>query len=144
MPGRTVLLIDDDADVARIMGEVLAHAGYGMLHAASLPEAKRLLEEAAPDVVVLEPYALGRGRWAEVAALARGGPRRPAPCVVLTTLATEAGPARSAGCARFLAKPASPRYVLEAIDALMPPRDAPPGAGRDPPEPAASGERHRG
>ncbi|HEX6909087.1 MAG TPA: response regulator [Longimicrobium sp.] len=141
MPGRTVLLIDDDEDVARIMGEVLTHAGYEMVHAGSLADAKRLLEIADPGVVLVEPYALGRGRWAEVAALAA---RRPVPCVALTTLAAEEEPARSAGCARFLAKPVSPRRVLEAIDALVPRRDARPGAARAGQEPAASGKRHRG
>ena len=107
------------------MGEVLTHAGYEVLRAETLPEAARLLEEADPAVVVLEPYAFGRGRWTEVASLAGGGARRPVPCLALTTLAEEAELARSAGCARFLAKPASPRRVLAEIDALMARRAAP-------------------
>jgi DNA-binding response OmpR family regulator len=144
MPGRTVLLIDDDEDVARIMGEVLTHAGYAMLHAGSLADAKRLLEIADPGVVVVEPYAPGRGRWAEVAALAGGGARHPVPCVALTTLAAEEELARSAGCARFLAKPVSPRRVLSAIEAVISQRDAPPNVRRVHPEHAASGVRHRG
>jgi CheY-like chemotaxis protein len=96
MSGRTVLLIDDDEDVAGIMGGLLAHAGYQVLHAGTLPGAKRLLEQAGPDVVVLEPYGFGRSRWTEVALLA-GGARRPVPCVALTTLAGEAEQAASAG-----------------------------------------------
>lgn len=52
---------------------------YEMLHAGSLTDAKRLLKEVDPDVVVLEPYALGRGRWTEVAALAGGGSAPPGP-----------------------------------------------------------------
>jgi response regulator NasT len=115
MSGRTVLLIDDDEDVARIMGELLAHAGYQVLHAETLSDAKCVLEEAEPDVVVLEPYGFGRSRWTD-AALLTGGARRPVPWVALTTLAGEAELAASAGCARFLAKPVSPRNVLAAID----------------------------
>lgn len=144
MPGRTVLLIDDDEDVARIMGEVLTHAGYEMLHAASLGDAKRLLEEADPDVVVLEPYAFGRDRWTQAASLAGRGARRPVACLALTTLAAEAEPARSAGCARFLAKPASPRQVLAAIEAVISQRDAPPDVRPARPEHAVGGVRHRG
>lgn len=137
MRARTVLLVDDDEDVARIMGEVLTHAGYEMLHARTLPDAKRLLEEADPGIVVVEPYAFGRGRWTEVASLAGGGARRPVPCLALTTLAEEGDLARSAGCARFFAKPVSLGGVLAAVAALMSRRDAPP----DGPPPGADATR---
>lgn len=128
MPGGTVLLIDNDVDTARILSELLTQAGYRMLHAGSLREARRLLRETEPDVVVVEPYAFGRDRWTEVAALGRGEARRPVAVVALTTLAADAQLARSAGCARFLAKPVSPRRVLAAIDAVARASDAPPGA----------------
>jgi DNA-binding response OmpR family regulator len=131
----TVLLIDDDEDVVRIMGELLAHAGYAMLHAASLRDAKRLLEEARPAVVVLEPHGFGRSRWTEVASLAGGKARQAVPFVALTTLAAEREMAHSAGCARFLAKPASPREVLRTIATLIPQQGGPPADTAPSPDP---------
>jgi DNA-binding response OmpR family regulator len=121
MTEHTVLVIDDDEDVARIMKEILTYAGYATLHAASASEAGRLLREHRPGLVVVEPYALGPDRWTRVAELAAGdaaeGPRN---CLVVTTLALEAESVHAAGGPRYLAKPVSLQRVLKEIEGLLP------------------------
>lgn len=142
-PGRTVLLIDDDEDVARIMGEVLTHAGYEMLHAGSLADAKRLLEIAEPGVVVVEPYALGRRPVGRGRLPDRWGSAPPGRVSGADHAGRGGGAGPLRGVCALCAKPVSPRRVLEAIEAVISQRDAPPGARRYP-EHAVSGERHRG
>lgn len=121
MPEKTVLVIDADEDMRSILGEMLRCAGYAPLPAASAAEGVRLLREQRPLLVILEPYAFGPDRWAEIASLHRGQEPGPAPIVAVSTLVLEGAEAGAAGCARFLAKPVSPRAVLGQIEDLLGP-----------------------
>lgn len=120
MPERTVLLIDDNEDMVRIMTELLAHAGYEPIPAGNAAEGVRLLRERRPDVVVVEPYAFGPSRWDRIASLTSGPQTRPPPpFLAVSTLAEEKTQARLAGCAGFLPKPIAPSVVLQEISGML-------------------------
>lgn len=50
----TVLVVDDDPDVRDLLGDYLGDNGYRVLHAANGPQARAILEEQAPHVVILD------------------------------------------------------------------------------------------
>ncbi|HEU0302929.1 MAG TPA: response regulator, partial [Longimicrobium sp.] len=116
MPERTVLLIDDNEDVVRIVTELLTHAGYEPIPAGSAAEGVRPLRERRPDVVVVEPYTFGPSRWNWIASLTAGlQAHPPPPFLAVSTLAGEKTRARMVGCAGFLPKPVAPGVVLRGI-----------------------------
>jgi CheY-like chemotaxis protein len=66
VPGRPVLVIDDDEDVRITVAEVLRDEGYAVLGAASGREALALLHAAAvaPALILLDLMMPGMDGWA--------------------------------------------------------------------------------
>jgi signal transduction histidine kinase/ActR/RegA family two-component response regulator len=69
-PPATVLVIDDDADVRRMLVESLEALGYGVAEAEDGPAGLSILEGATPDVVVID-FAMPGFNGAEVAKAVR-------------------------------------------------------------------------
>ncbi len=53
-PAITVLVVDDDPSVRELLGDYLADNGYRVLSAINGPQARAILEEQAPHVVILD------------------------------------------------------------------------------------------
>lgn len=53
-PSITVLVVDDDPTVRELLGDYLADSGYRVLSAINGPQARAILEEQAPHVVILD------------------------------------------------------------------------------------------
>lgn len=51
---RTVMIVDDDADIVDMTRLVLEGGGYAVVPARSGPEALRVLEERRPDLILLD------------------------------------------------------------------------------------------
>lgn len=51
---RLVLVVEDDASIRNVIGDVLQERGYRILTAANGSEALRCLDSAQPDVMVLD------------------------------------------------------------------------------------------
>jgi CheY-like chemotaxis protein len=51
---KTILVVDDEANIRRLYGAELTEAGYRVLTAASWPEAEALVAREAPDLVTLD------------------------------------------------------------------------------------------
>jgi DNA-binding response OmpR family regulator len=63
----SVLVVEDDAVLNRMLVMALGKAGYDMGSARTWAEARRLLDAQAPDLVLLDmnlPDAQGFGPWA--------------------------------------------------------------------------------
>lgn len=77
-----VLHVDDDADVRRIVAETLGDR-CDVLSADSLKSARRLLERASPDVVILD-IALSDGSGLDLLPQLRSDPAHVAPVVIFS------------------------------------------------------------
>jgi PAS domain S-box-containing protein len=73
-PGRTVLVIDDDPDVRRLLADTIEALGYRALQASNGPAGLEVLDSSKPDIVVVD-FAMPGMNGAEVAAEIRK--RRP-------------------------------------------------------------------
>jgi len=54
MPGKKVLIIDDDTDVLGTTGPLLAHEGFEIFSAETVERGMEIIEEIKPDVVLLD------------------------------------------------------------------------------------------
>ncbi|GGC73814.1 hypothetical protein GCM10011504_58850 [Siccirubricoccus deserti] len=66
----TILVIDDDPDVRRVLVASLDALGYRVLEAADGPSGLAVLEEAAPELMIVD-FAMPGMNGAEVAGAAR-------------------------------------------------------------------------
>lgn len=116
----TVLLVDDDAGIRVAMGTALRRGGVEIVAAASLEEAKGILDKRSFDAVVLD-YQLGDGSGLDLLRWIRG--RRPeSRCVLITAFASIplAVDSMRDGASHFLAKPVDAETLLRVLREICP------------------------
>jgi DNA-binding response OmpR family regulator len=108
-----VLVVEDDAAIARMLHIFLRSAGFEVTGTAAGDEALRALEREPPDAVVLDLLLPNGEGEAVLDRLRRKRARRPRAWVVTSAL-DRAEATRRYGCFgnHFLAKPFDPRHLL--------------------------------
>lgn len=113
-----ILIVDDARDIREPLGQYLRKQGYRTQLAAQAVEARRILDEAAIDLVVLDIMMPGEDglslcRWL----VAQGGP----PVILLTAMADETDRiiGLEMGADDYLVKPFNPRELLARIRAVL-------------------------
>lgn len=113
-----ILIVDDARDIREPLGQYLRKQGYRARLAANAGEARRLLGEVRPDLVVLDIMMPGEDglslcRWL----VAGGGP----PVILLTAMADETDRivGLELGADDYLIKPFNPRELLARIRAVL-------------------------
>ncbi|MEM7491250.1 MAG: response regulator transcription factor [Pseudomonadota bacterium] len=135
-PAPQVLIVDDARDIREPLGQYLRRQGFRTQLATNAAEARRVLEETAPALVVLDVMMPGEDglslcRWL----VARRGP----PVILLTAMADETDRVvgLELGADDYVVKPFNPRELVARIRAVL--RRAPP-----PPPQVATGRRRFG
>lgn len=118
-----ILIVDDARDIREPLGQYLRKQGYRTQLAANAAEARRTLDEAAIDLIVLDVMMPGEDglslcRWLST----QGGP----PVILLTAMADETDRivGLELGADDYVVKPFNPRELLARIRAVL--RRAPP------------------
>lgn len=113
-----ILIVDDARDIREPLGQYLRKQGYRTRLAANAGEARRVLGEARPDLVVLDIMMPGEDglslcRWL----VANDGP----PVILLTAMADETDRivGLELGADDYLVKPFNPRELLARIRAVL-------------------------
>src|SRR3954462_14654157 len=125
----SILIVEDDPDIAALVARYLDKAGYATDRAASGRDALRLVEQKTPDLIVLDlmlPHVDGL----EVCRLLRSNDATAAiPVIMLTARAEESDRivGLELGADDYLAKPFSPNELVARVRALL--RRAQRGAG---------------
>ena len=118
--GAQVLLVDDEANIRRMLGALLRSEGFGVTEAPNGNSALLLLDEIDPDVVLLDflmpPGPDGLETLTQMRD--RGGA---APVIMMSGKAqlTDAVRAVKLGAFQFLEKPLSPEAVLVTVRAAL-------------------------
>ncbi|MFX0543747.1 response regulator [Roseovarius sp. S4756] len=113
-----ILIVDDARDIREPLGQYLRKQGYRARLAANAGEARRVLAETRPDLVVLDIMMPGEDglslcRWL----VANDGP----PVILLTAMADETDRivGLELGADDYLVKPFNPRELLARIRAVL-------------------------
>ena len=117
----TVLVVEDEPAVAALIELNLKHAGYTVKCAQDVAQAKSLIDEQLPDLLVLD-WMLPSGSGVNLARLLRATPRtRDVPIILLTARAQEddrvAG--LDAGADDYIVKPFSTKEFLARVKAVL-------------------------
>ena len=123
---RTVLVVDDNPDVARLFERYLRGTGFRLVQARTWQRALQLAEEAQPDVITLDVMMPSLDGWDILERLNALPTARPIPVVVCSVL-PEKPLALAMGASGFLPKPFTRRSLLAALgEALVAARDVAP------------------
>ncbi|NIM92313.1 MAG: response regulator [Anaerolineales bacterium] len=124
----TILVVDDELYIRRIIRLVLEQAGYVVLQASTSEEGLRILKEARPDALTVDLIMPGH-KESEFGGLAllegkQLDPKiRDIPSLVLTAAGVRADEAveraKLLGASETLRKPFSQRQLVEAVNGLL-------------------------
>ena len=114
--GPLVLIVEDEEAIREVIADVLQDRGFRVMSASNGAEALRRLEQARPDVMVLDLLMPVMHGWAFMEEYAEGTGGPPIPIVVLSV-----NPALPRSFARFgvrhiLAKPFNADELIDAVD----------------------------
>jgi two-component system, OmpR family, response regulator len=113
-----VLVVDDDAEIRKLLGEYLERNGFRVSLATDGPEMRRALDRSRPDIVVLDlmlPGDSGLTLCRDLRVDSR------LPVIMLTARAEEVDRivGLEMGADDYLAKPFSPRELLARIRSIL-------------------------
>jgi two-component system phosphate regulon response regulator PhoB len=116
-----ILVVEDEPDVAALIELHLLHAGYEVKKALDIHQAKNLIDEQLPHLVLLD-WMLPLGSGIQLARLLRLAPRtRELPIIMLTARAQEddrvAG--LDAGADDYVVKPFSTKELMARVKAVL-------------------------
>ncbi|HEY8370788.1 MAG TPA: response regulator [Thermodesulfobacteriota bacterium] len=115
-----VVIVEGEAGIAPMLRAALEPAGYELMVASSVAEARTALSDARPPALVLVDVALPDGDGLEVCRLAQARwPTRP--IIVCTAEASTEMHARAvlAGASAYLARPFDRDALLALVDQLL-------------------------
>lgn len=113
----TVLIIDDEIHIRRLIAQMLELGGYQVLEAASGPEALHLIEETRPDVITCDIFMPGMTGFEVLETLKSQPATAEIPVIMLTALGQEKDTNRAMelGAADYVTKPFGTTKLAETI-----------------------------
>lgn len=118
----SVLVVDDDKILRRIIGTNLELGGFDVLSAPDGPTALALLDDHLPDVVVLDGVMPLMDGYATLGRIRRHATASHIPVIVLTGSGSDSADSvksLEAGADDFIAKPFSPQEMLARVRAKV-------------------------
>ena len=118
---RTVLVVEDDAPLRRMVSIFLRAAGYHVRPAEDGSSGLALARDERPDLVLLDLMLPELDGW-EVLRRIKGDARTAAIPVLVLTASVDAPLTEQAlrlGATRFLAKPIDSRVLVEIVDDVL-------------------------
>jgi two-component system nitrogen regulation response regulator NtrX len=115
----SVLIVDDEANIRRMLAALLDAEGYATKTAAESDEAIAALERAEPDVVLLDLALPGRSGLEVLESLRQRWPMLPVVMMSGRATLTDAVRATKLGAYHFIEKPLTPEVVLLAVSGAV-------------------------
>ena len=111
---KTILIVDDNPDVALLFRRYLANTEYRLVQARSSERAVRLARDLQPDVVILDVLMPSHDGW-EILQTLRSESRTTNLQVVICSVIPDQALAASLGVTDFLAKPVTRQALLDLL-----------------------------
>jgi len=118
---RTILVVEDEADVQNFVSRVLELEGYHVLEAGEGDEAIKIVTENPVALVLLDLKLPGRDGWSVLLEMKSKSALSAIPVVVLTASAglPQRDKALSMGAAAYLTKPLSAARLRKAVAHIL-------------------------
>ena len=113
---RTVLIVEDNADLRELYGYWLRWEGFDVVHAPDGTVALALLDTCTPDVVLLDLHLVTLDGWSVLQEIADNARTCRIPVVVVTGSPVEQPPTTAVSVLR---KPVNQRQLLSAVRAAL-------------------------
>lgn len=120
-PFGSVLVVEDEPAVQELIAVHLERAGYRVLRSGNVTEARALVRQAVPDLVLLDLMLPGASGLSFARELRSERRTREVPIIVVTARGEEQDKVAGleAGADDYLTKPFSPRELLARIKAVL-------------------------
>ena len=115
----TVLVVDDNEDMARFYRDCTIGTRYHIVHTAQGSGLPEIIEATNPDVIILDVMLPDIDGWRLLMRLREDIETRSIPVIVCSVIREE-DLALSLGAAGYLAKPVRPRQFVQALDRVVP------------------------
>jgi two-component system phosphate regulon response regulator PhoB len=128
-PMQKILIVEDERDIADLIGLNLERHGYAVVKAYDGMEGTELAMQERPDLIVLDVMLPGRNGYAVFKELRRDARTARVPVIMLTARAQTEDRIQGleAGADDYLTKPFSPKELILRISAVLKRAEAPPG-----------------
>jgi CheY-like chemotaxis protein len=127
---RTVLVIDDNPDLAELFRTYLTGTRYRAVQARTVPLALRLASELHPDIITLDVLMPSQDGW-QILQLLRANPALRDVPIVVCSIVPERPLAISLGADAFLTKPVTAQSLLSTLESCL--KEPPPAANQGSP-----------
>ena len=119
--GGSVLVVEDEPAIQELIAVNLEHAGHSVQRAGSVPEARSLIRDALPDLILLDLMLPGTPGVPFAQELRADDRTKSIPIIMLTAKAHEQDKVSGleAGADDYVTKPFSPRELLARIKAVL-------------------------
>ncbi len=116
-----VLVVEDEESILTLISFNLEQAGFVVLQASSVEDAKSIIDEALPDVVLLDWMLPGASGVQFTKILRQNDRTKDLPIILLTARSDESDKEQglNIGADDYLTKPFSPRELIARINALL-------------------------
>jgi two-component system cell cycle response regulator DivK len=115
--GKRVLVVEDQEDNRRILGDLLTSAGYDVIYAEDGEEALIVTSRERPDLILMDIQLPLLDGYETTRRLKMDPVLRNIPVIAVTSYALSGDDvkAKEAGCDAYVTKPFSPRQLLQVI-----------------------------
>lgn len=122
MSGKTVLYVEDNAYNLKIVRQLLSRTSYRLIEAGDGEQGVAAAQSELPDLILMD-IQLPKLSGLDATRMLRTSPKTAAiPIIVITSFALSGDDqkAKVAGASAYLAKPYSPRELLQMIRKFVP------------------------
>ena len=125
-----ILIVEDERDIADLVGFNLERAGYSVLKAHDGITGAELAVHERPDLVILDLMLPGKDGYGVFKEIRRDSRSRDIPVIMLTARAQTEDRIQGleAGADDYLTKPFSPKELMLRVQAVLKRSDGPPGS----------------
>ncbi|MEK7952669.1 response regulator transcription factor [Luteolibacter soli] len=125
-----ILIVEDERDIADLVGFNLERAGYNVLKAHDGITGTEVAIRERPDLVILDLMLPGKDGYGVFKELRRDSRSRDIPVIMLTARAQTEDRIQGleAGADDYLTKPFSPKELMLRVQAVLKRSDGPPGS----------------
>lgn len=118
---KTILVIEDEADVRNFASRVFELEGYRVIQAADVDEGMKLMRQSQPSLVLLDLRLPGRSGWTMLEQLKNDAEPSAIPVIVFTASAAVQQRERALrmGAASYLVKPLSAASLKKAVIRIL-------------------------